>query len=126
MKKEIVKLEYPNRYVERREKFISDFKSNVQIEYRNSPHYKEYLDRAIDLTVALQVAPCDEISKEFVADLLGFMAYCSMDNIPRSKALTTIFHDLNEFEANRNKSWFCPRSFKYSKYLSGASGVESI
>lgn len=111
-------------YVQRRDKFISEFMNNIQREYRKSENLRDYTDRAIDLTVQLQVAPCNEANFEFVNDLLGLFAYAGINQkVARASVLTTVFHDLNEWEHNRNESWFCPRSSGYSKYLSGASNL---
>lgn len=102
------------KYIQNREYVISEFLNNVRIEYREN---KELIDAATDLTVGLQVAPCNNISEKFVNNLRGFMIYAGMTNLDRQKTLATIYHDLGEFIKNRNESWFSPRCSGYSEYL---------
>jgi hypothetical protein len=63
-------------------------------------------------------------NQQFVDDLLGFMFWAKITAQAKSKALTTILHDLSEFSRNRHEKWFCPRTFGYAKYLTGASNIE--
>jgi len=62
-------------------------------------------------------------NQEFLDGLRGFLAWATQTNANRNHVLTTLFHDLGEFNRNRHQLWFCPRTSMYGKYLTGASGA---
>lgn len=106
-----------NQYVIDRDNLISTI---MNICHQVYPNDREMADILIDLTTELMIANPD---REFIYGLRGFIVWASMTNQKASTVLTTIIHDLGEFSRNRHESWFSPRTSRYDKYLSGASGV---
>ena len=102
-------------YVQMRDSMIDEILNVVKSVHEDN---HDILLTVIDLTIELKCANPDV---EFVQDLKGFMMWASMTQQDARSALTTIIHDLSEFSINRNEPWFCPRSFRYRKYLTGAS-----
>jgi hypothetical protein len=108
--------------IERRKKVITEVINLSQVFYKND---KQMLSAIVDLTVHLEVADYDEVSIDFVNGMYGFMLFANgRTDVNSRSAFTTLIHDLGEFSRNRNENWFCPRTAGYTKYLSGASGVE--
>lgn len=58
-----------------------------------------------------------EPNETFLLDLKGFMFWAQMNGKVSLRTLADIFHDLREFENNRNEKWFCPRTSGYAKFL---------
>jgi hypothetical protein len=111
-------------YIQRRQKLISEVINAVKTRY---PDDKDMVDLAIHYCTALEVA---DPAPQFIDDLLGFMMWQGMvwhgmtkGSETYGRAVSTILHDLREFMNNRHEDWFCPRTYGYRKYLTGASGV---
>lgn len=99
-----------------RAKLVSDILSATKSAW---PNDKEIMSNVINLTTELE---CEEYDEKFINGLRGFMIYASITNIKATSALATIVHDLAEWSNNRFEAWFSPRTSRYDKYLSGASG----
>lgn len=59
-------------------------------------------------------------SKAFYATLDGLVGFLHwIEDHPRYKTnlLTTLIHDLSEFERNRYETWYCPRSYNYAEFI---------
>lgn len=104
-------------YVKMRDYVCDEILNNAKTVY---PNDKEILLGVVDLVVYLKTSDPDA---RFVQDLKGFMMWAKMTNQDARHALTTLIHDLGEFMRNRHQEWFCPRSYGYAKYLTGAAGV---
>lgn len=105
-------------YVEDRDHFITEVINNAQIEWRDD---RQAISGVVELTTVLLTTEPDQ---DFLDGLRGFLVYCSLNtNVRRGEALATICHDLAQFRDHRDKDWFSPRTARYGKYLTGASGA---
>jgi hypothetical protein len=104
------------KYVELRTKLISDILNTTKNAW---PGDKQILSNVINLTTELE---CAEPDLKFINGLQGYLIYSSMANRKATSVLATVVHDLVEWSNNRGESWFSPRTSRYDRYLSGASG----
>lgn len=103
-------------YVEQRDKLISDI---VNLSHLAYPDDRKIKSNVIELTTILMIADNDQ---KFIDGMRGFMVWASMANKTPYSVLATLIHDLVEFSRNRYEPWFSPRTSRYEKYLTGASG----
>ena len=108
------------KFIEYRNSVLNEIKNNAAIIYKSDLETLGLIEKLISDTMIF----CDPSHKEFIDNIWGFMQWAGSANQDRGKSLTTLIHDLSEFNRNRDEKWFCPRTNGYKKYLTGASNVK--
>lgn len=98
-------------YIEKREKLMQ---KSIDLMKEVYPENKSLLNCIYRLTTTLKIA---EPNIKFVNDLSAFIEHHEIIKTDKISILYTVFHDLEEFESNREKIWFCPRSYNYTDRL---------
>jgi hypothetical protein len=87
----------------------------IELTKKRYPKDREMMNSVIRLTEQFRLsftafAPtCD--------GMVGFIQWAKDNNQEDGPVLSTLLHDLGEFESNREESWFSPRTHRYAEFI---------